>query len=113
LGHHFALLPEERLRNVHDQCVKFRNSSAALVEWGVGHGGCLVLMCFLSNGNKTVWGFDSFEGMPACSAGRLAHYLDLHALNFAALSLLGVAPRNDRKIPKSSHIKDLQDKEAA
>ena len=25
----------------------------------------------------------------------------------------GVAPRNYRKIPKSSHIKDLQDKEAA
>ena len=47
------------------------------------------------------------------SAGRLANYLDLHARKFAALSLRGVAPRNYRKIPKSSHIKDLQDKEAA
>ena len=38
---------------------------------------------------------------------------DRTPLNFAALSLRGVAPRNYRKIPKSSHIKDLQDKEAA
>ena len=54
-----------------------------------------------------------WDRKPERSAGRLAHYLDLHALNFAALSLRGVAPRNYRKIPKSSHIKDLQDKEAA
>jgi len=54
-----------------------------------------------------------WDRKPERSAGRLANYLNLHALNFAALSLRGVAPRNYRKIPKSSHIKDLQDKEAA
>ena len=54
-----------------------------------------------------------WDRKPERSAGRLANYLDLHALNFAALSLHGVAPRNYRKIPKSSDIKDLQDKEAA
>ena len=54
-----------------------------------------------------------WDRQPERSAGRLANYLDLHARNFAALSLRGVAPRNYRKIPKSSDFRDLQDKEAA
>ena len=51
-----------------------------------------------------------WDRKPERSAGR---WPTTWALNFAALSLRGVAPRNYRKIPKSSHIKDLQDKEAA
>lgn len=54
-----------------------------------------------------------WDHKPERSAGRLANYLDLHAGKFAALALRGVAPRNYRKIPKSSHIKDLPDKAAA
>jgi hypothetical protein len=54
-----------------------------------------------------------WDRKPERSAGRLANYLDLHANKFAAFALRGVAPRNYRKIPKSSHIKDLPDKEAA
>jgi hypothetical protein len=54
-----------------------------------------------------------WDRKPERSAGRLANYLDLHAPKFAALALRGVAPRNYRKIPKSSHIKDLSDREAA
>jgi hypothetical protein len=41
------------------------------------------------------------------SAGRLANPLDLHAQNFAALALQGVAPRKYRKMPKANHTKDL------
>lgn len=54
-----------------------------------------------------------WDRTPERSAGRLANYLDLHATNFAALALRGVAPRNYRKIPKTPHIKDLPDKAAA
>ena len=56
---------------------------------------------------------EPWDRKPERSAGRLANYLDLHAGKFAALALRGVAPRNYRKILKSSHIKDLPDKEAA
>lgn len=41
------------------------------------------------------------------SAGRLANHLDLHAQDFAALALHGVAPRKYRKMPKANHTKDL------
>lgn len=54
-----------------------------------------------------------WDRKPERSAGRLAHYLDLHASQFAALALCGVAPRNYRKIPNAPHIKDLPDKKAA
>jgi hypothetical protein len=41
-----------------------------------------------------------WDRQPVRSAGRLAHYLDLHARHFAALALEGVAPRNYRKKSK-------------
>ena len=44
----------------------------------------------------------------ASSAGRLANHLDLHARNFAALALQGVAPRKYRKIAEANHTNDLQ-----
>jgi hypothetical protein len=47
------------------------------------------------------------------SAGRLAHYLDLHAERFFALALKGVEPRNHRKNPNRVHIKDLRPRKAA
>lgn len=54
-----------------------------------------------------------WDRKPERSAGRLANHLDIHATNFSALALKGVEPRNYRKIPKRTHIKDLQDKVAA
>jgi hypothetical protein len=42
------------------------------------------------------------------SAGRLANHLDIHANNFAALALNGVAPRKYRKIEEPNHAKDLR-----
>jgi hypothetical protein len=47
------------------------------------------------------------------SAGRLANHLDIHASNFAALALEGVAPRNYRKIEEAIHRNDLQQSIAA
>ena len=47
------------------------------------------------------------------SAGRLANHLDLHAQDFAALALHGVAPRKYRKMTKTNHTKDLQLPKAA
>lgn len=42
------------------------------------------------------------------SAGRLANHLDIHADNFAALALDGVAPRKYRKIEEANHANELQ-----
>ncbi len=70
-----------------------------------------VLKALAAGGEPLAMG--PWDRKPERSAGRLANYLDLHARQFAALSLRGVAPRNYRKIPKSPDIKDLPDKEAA
>jgi hypothetical protein len=50
---------------------------------------------------------------PQPTAGRLANHLDIHAANFSALALKGVAARNYRKNPKRAQVKDLQRKKAA
>lgn len=42
------------------------------------------------------------------SAGRLANHLGLHAANFVALALKGVAPRKYRKIREAKETADLQ-----
>ena len=42
------------------------------------------------------------------SAGRLANHLDIHADNFAALALQGVAPRKYDKITEAEETADLQ-----
>jgi len=42
------------------------------------------------------------------SAGRLANHLDIHADNFAALALQGVAPRKYDKITEAKETADLQ-----
>jgi len=56
-----------RLYNLKQWCEFHGDSDASFVECGVGKGGCIAFMAFMSNGNKTVWGFDSFEGMPELS----------------------------------------------
>ncbi len=42
------------------------------------------------------------------SAGRLANHLSIHAANFVALALKGVAPRKYRKIREAKETADLQ-----
>ena len=42
------------------------------------------------------------------SAGRLANHLDMHAQDFAALALTGVAPRKYRKIEEANHTNNLR-----
>ena len=54
-----------------------------------------------------------WDRQPVRSAGRLAHYLDLHAWHFAALALEGSAPRNYRKNPRSFQKKNIQRQKAA
>ena len=59
------------------------------------------------------WAMGPWDKKPQPTAGRLANHLEIHAENFAALALKGVAPRNYRKNPKSAQTKDLQYKIAA
>src|SRR5436190_1537004 len=47
------------------------------------------------------------------TAGRLAHYLDLHSPHFAALALSGLTPRKYTKKSGTKQINDLQFPEAA
>lgn len=54
-----------------------------------------------------------WDRKPMPTAGRLANYLDIHAGNFSALALNGVEPRNYRVIRETSHINDLQQRDAA
>ena len=54
-----------------------------------------------------------WDRQPVRSAGRLAHYLDLHVWHFVALALEGVAPRNYRTNPKGFQRKDLRRRKAA
>jgi hypothetical protein len=54
-----------------------------------------------------------WDRQPVRSAGRLAHYRDLHAWHFATLALEGIALRNSRKNPKGFQRKDLRRRKAA
>jgi hypothetical protein len=54
-----------------------------------------------------------WDRKPERTGGRLANHLDLHAMNFSALALKGVAPRNHRKNQSATNTKDLQLEEAA
>jgi len=58
------MVPPIRLRSLRQWCEFHSESTASFVECGIAKGGCTALMTFLSNDNKTIWGFDSFEGMP-------------------------------------------------
>jgi len=53
-----------RLENLYRLCSNPSLPDGALVECGVGRGGCVALMAFISKGKRPVWGFDSFEGLP-------------------------------------------------
>lgn len=54
-----------------------------------------------------------WDRKPQPTAGRLANYLASQLLNFAALALQGVEPRNYRKNPAIAQARDLEWKKAA
>uniref|UniRef100_A0A6C0HNS3 Methyltransferase domain-containing protein n=1 Tax=viral metagenome TaxID=1070528 RepID=A0A6C0HNS3_9ZZZZ len=64
LSDKFTLVSNERLKNLHVQCSKFKYTNYSFVECGVAKGGCLAMMKFASGENNKIFGFDSFEGMP-------------------------------------------------
>jgi FkbM family methyltransferase len=59
-----SMIPEIRLQKLSEWCLRHKNSEGSFVECGVAKGGCLALMKYLSGNNKSIWGFDSFEGLP-------------------------------------------------
>jgi O-methyltransferase len=52
-----------RMRKLKDIFLKYKDDNNSFVECGVAKGGCLALMKYVS-GNRKIWGFDSFDGMP-------------------------------------------------
>ena len=62
-----TMVRKERLVNLNYWCRKLQNSGAAFVECGVAQGGCLSLMSHWGQ-NVSVFGFDSFQGMPDLTA---------------------------------------------
>jgi FkbM family methyltransferase len=63
-----TLVTPRRLNNLTRICEFPHLPSGALVECGVGRGGCVALMALAARGQRGVWGFDSFDAMPALSA---------------------------------------------
>jgi O-methyltransferase len=74
LANQFTMVSKERLINLYNQCEKFRNTSYSFVECGVAKGGCLSLMAHVASKNNKIYGFDSFEGMPAITNKDLGDY---------------------------------------
>lgn len=67
-SHHRTYVDLPRLRHLASCCARLRDTRGAFVECGVGKGGCVALMSFISKGYNPVWAFDSFEGMPPLTA---------------------------------------------
>src|SRR5690242_4850807 len=57
-----------RMRNLRQQCERYNGMDGAFVECGVAMGGSLAVMKEYAGAARAVWGFDSFEGMPALGA---------------------------------------------
>jgi hypothetical protein len=60
----FAMVTAEGLRNLRELALECQALPGAFVECGVARGGCLALLALLAGPDRTVWGFDSFEGLP-------------------------------------------------
>jgi hypothetical protein len=60
----FTMLSKERLNNLFNQCIKFRNNDVSFVECGIAKGGAVAMMKFSSGKHNKVFGFDSFDIMP-------------------------------------------------
>jgi hypothetical protein len=64
LSKHLTMVSKERLLNLYNQCLKFRDTTYSFVECGVAKGGCLAMMASVAGENNRIYGFDSFEGLP-------------------------------------------------
>jgi O-methyltransferase len=56
----------DRLQNLHRLATSYNGRSGAFVECGVAGGASLAMMAAFA-GDRTVWGFDSFAGLPPLS----------------------------------------------
>jgi O-methyltransferase len=57
-----------RMRSLRQRCERYAGVAGAFVECGVAMGGSLALMKAYAGPGRKVWGFDSFEAMPALGA---------------------------------------------
>lgn len=80
LYNNFAMVSRERLENLYNQCLKYRNTDFSFVECGVAKGGCLAIMKGISKNNK-VFGLDSFEGMPMITEKDIGEYNKADPIN--------------------------------
>jgi O-methyltransferase len=80
LSNQFSMVSKERLINLYKQCEKFKDTNLSFVECGVAKGGCLALMTYVKGNNNTIYGFDSFDGMPDITKEDLGDYnkSDIH-----------------------------------
>lgn len=60
-----TMLTRRRLSSLYFHCTDPGLPPGSFVECGVARGGALALMAFAADRKRPVWGFDSFEGMPA------------------------------------------------
>lgn len=60
-----TMVNRRRLESLYAVCSHPSLPDGSFVECGVGLGGCTAVMALASHGQRRVWGFDSFEGMPA------------------------------------------------
>jgi O-methyltransferase len=63
-----AMVLPRGLLNLKRRCLEHRGGDGAFVECGVARGGCLALMAYIAGPEQLVWGFDSFEELPALTA---------------------------------------------
>lgn len=74
LSHHLTLVSDVRLKNAYNQVSKFQNQNISIIECGVAKGGCLAIMAAATTPSNTVYGFDSFEGMPQITDKDIGDY---------------------------------------
>ena len=74
INNRFTMVPMKRLLNLYNNCSLFTNKSYSFVECGVAKGGCIALMKKLAGPKNKVFGFDSFEGMPAITQDDISDY---------------------------------------
>jgi hypothetical protein len=63
-----AWVSQRRLLSLYLNCSDESLPAGSFVECGVAKGASLSMMSLASDGKRYVWGFDSFEGMPALTA---------------------------------------------
>lgn len=70
----FSITSNARLESLYNYCNLFKNTDYSFVEMGVAKGGCLAIMKLASGKRNRIFGFDSFDGMPAITKEDLGNY---------------------------------------